>query len=243
MEEDLKKEYLFEGNSTGCLVIHGFTSTPAELRELSENIRNNLGYTVLGVRLKGHGTDVLDMEKCTYMDWINSAVEAYERLKKKCEKIYVIGHSMGGAIALYIAENYEVDKVVALAPALINKSKASNLAFIIYHFLRYTSWPEEKRPEEEAKYLLGYNKVPLKSVAELNKLASAARKNLNKVNKPTLVIYSHGDNSVDERSIDLIKEKAGTRDVKIVYLEKCRHNITIECEKHKVFKEVLNFIE
>lgn len=241
-QENLRKEYYFKGNNIGCLVIHGFTSTPAELRELSENIRDNKGYTVLGVRLKGHGTTVEEMEQCSYMDWINSALEGLEKLKETCDKIYVIGHSMGGVIALYIAENYSVDKVVALSPALINKGKAADFVFIIKHFIKYTSWPPEDRPEEEAKYLLGYDKVPLCSVDQLNKMAKKVRNELKKVNKPILIVYSHKDNAVHEKSIEMIQNNVSTKDVQTVFLNECRHNITIECEKHKVFDVVLKFI-
>ena len=64
---DYKQSYFFSGNETGCLLIHGFTSTPAELRELGE-LLHKVGYTVLGVRLSGHGTTVEDLEKSNYKD-------------------------------------------------------------------------------------------------------------------------------------------------------------------------------
>lgn len=239
---DLRKEYLFKGNNIGCLVIHGFTSTPAELRELSEKIRDEKGYTVLGVRLKGHGTTITEMEQCKYMDWIDSAVEGLEKLKETCDKIYVIGHSMGGVIALYIAENYPVDKVVVLSPALVNKGKATDFAFIIKHFMKYATWPPEERPEEETKYLLGYDRAPIRSVDQLNKMAKKVRKELNRIVKPTLVVYSHKDNTVDEKSIEMIQNNLGTKEIQTVFLNECRHNITIECEKGKVFEAVLKFI-
>ncbi|WDC84711.1 hypothetical protein PL321_03340 [Caloramator sp. mosi_1] len=85
LDVDLRKEYLFEGSDEGCLVIHGFTGTPAELRLLGERLHSK-GYTVYGVRLKGHGTNVEEMEKCTYKDWIDSALEGYNLLRSRCKK-------------------------------------------------------------------------------------------------------------------------------------------------------------
>jgi carboxylesterase len=42
--------FFFPGNDTGCLLIHGFTGAPTEMRPLGEFLAGK-GYTVLGVRL------------------------------------------------------------------------------------------------------------------------------------------------------------------------------------------------
>lgn len=240
-EVDLKKEYFLKGNKGACLLIHGFTSTPGELYELGKKINEN-GYTVLGVRLKGHGTTVEEMNNCTYEDWIESCVEGYKRLKQNYDNISVIGHSMGSLLALNIAENYEIDKVIALSPPIVVKDKRAKFACIVKYFIKYTKWKEKERPEEEKKYLLGYNKVPLKSVHELNKLTSLVRRNLNKVNKPLLIVHSHNDQTVDEKSIEILSSNVSSKVVEKVFLNKSGHNITVECEKEKVFNSVIRFL-
>lgn len=239
---DMKKEFFYKGNSTGCLLIHGFTSTPAELYELGLRLKDE-GYTVLGVRLKGHGTTIQDMEKCKYTDWIESCEEGYKRLQEQCDKINVIGHSMGSLLALHIASEYEVNKVAALSPPIKVRDKRANFAFLFKHIIKYNMWGYEDRPEDEKKYLLGYGGAPVCCVAELVSLAHKVRKELGKINKPLLIIHSHKDMTVDERSVDILKSNVGTKDVKVVYLEKCGHNITIECEKNKVFDEVAKFLK
>jgi len=238
---DLKKEYFFSGSSKGCLLIHGFSSTPAELRELGESLSKE-GYTVLSILLSGHGTLVENMEKSNYGDWIKSAEEGYERLKKTCSKIYVIGHSMGGLLALNLAENYKVDKLVALAPALVSKSKAAKYAGIIKHFVKYTKWPPEQRPEEETKYLLGYAKIPLRSVEQLSKLQKVTIKDLKKIVSPLLIIQSIKDTAVHADGIKLIEKEVSSKEIQKFYLDNCGHNITIECEKGIVVKEVIAFL-
>lgn len=240
---DLRKEYFFEGNDIGCLVIHGFTSTPAELRELGERIHKLLGYTVLGVRLKGHGTTMEDMEQCKYTHWIESAEEGYERLRKCCSKVFVVGHSMGGLLALHVAAHKEVDKVITLAPAIANNDKVSSLVPILKHFIKYTGWGDGYRPEEEMKYLLGYNKFPLSAVHELNKLQKAVRKDLKYVSKPILFIQSKKDQSVHPKGINIIEKNVSTKDITKIYLQNCRHNLTVECEKEKVYEEVIKYIK
>ena len=239
---DMKKEFYYKGNSTGCLLIHGFTSTPAELFELGLRLKDE-GYTVLGVRLKGHGTDIHDMEKCKYTDWIESCEEGYERLKSQCDKINVIGHSMGSLLALHIASEHEVNKVAALSPPIRVKDRRANFAFLIKYFVKYNMWGKGNRPEEEAKYLIGYGGAPLCCVAELVSLTRKVTKELGKITKPLLIVHSHKDMTVDEKSVDILKNNVGTKDVKVVYLEKCGHNITVECEKNIVSDEVANFLK
>lgn len=241
MNSNLKKEFFFQGNEVGCLLIHGFTSTPAELYELGVKI-SRIGYTVLGVRLEGHGTTIEDMERCSYRHWIKSVEDGYRRLKERCAKIYVIGHSMGGLLSLYVGENFEVEKIIALAPAVINKDKRSPFVGILKYFMKYTEWKDVERPEEEKKYLLRYNRFPVASVHELNKLQKVVKRDLNKIKKPLLIIQSPNDTSVHAKGIDILEKAVSSKEVKKILLDKCNHNITVECEKEKVFSEVLNFI-
>ena len=44
--------FYFSGDRTGCLLIHGFTGTPNEMRWLGTQL-STAGHTVLGVRLAG----------------------------------------------------------------------------------------------------------------------------------------------------------------------------------------------
>lgn len=238
---DLREEYFLIGEKEACLLIHGFTSTPAELRELGEKLHEE-GYTVLGIKLAGHGTKIEDMEKSTYKDWMKSVVNGYKKLKENYEKVFVIGHSMGSLLALYLAENYEVDKVVALSPPLVVRNKSAKFAFAAKYFMRYSEWEPKPRPQEELKYLLGYSKVPIRSVHELNKLTKVVKNHLKRISSPLLIIHSHKDQTVDEKSVDLLYGSVKSKLKKTIFLNECGHNITIECEKETVFKEVLNFL-
>ncbi|NTV37277.1 MAG: carboxylesterase, partial [Anaerolineaceae bacterium] len=47
--------FLLPGGKVGCLLIHGFTGTPKEMRWWGEDLAGR-GYTVLAPRLAGHAT-------------------------------------------------------------------------------------------------------------------------------------------------------------------------------------------
>jgi carboxylesterase len=68
--------FFFQGNKIGCLLIHGFTGAPKEMRWLGEYLANQ-GYTVLGVRLAGHATRPEDMRRMNWEDWAVSVEDGY----------------------------------------------------------------------------------------------------------------------------------------------------------------------
>src|ERR671931_1206621 len=103
--------FSFKGDRVGCLLIHGFTGTPNELRWLGEQLAAD-GRTVLGVRLAGHGTCVEEMNTTRWRDWYSSALDGYASLRRECDQIIAIGLSMGGMLALLLAARNPVRGVV-----------------------------------------------------------------------------------------------------------------------------------
>jgi len=160
------KEFYFEGNKVGCLLIHGFTGTPAEMKLLGLYL-NEKGYTVKGVLLRGHGTTVEDMEKTNWKDWMVSAENGLIELKKKCEKVAVIGLSMGGIIALNLASKHSLDYVVSISSPIKITNKQAYWAPVMKFFKRYAIRENKKINPEIEDYALVYDKTPIVSVSHL----------------------------------------------------------------------------
>ena len=77
------------------------------------------GFTVLGVRLAGHGTTAEDMSHMTDEDWMDSVRDGYAVLAGCTESISVVGHSMGGLFALLLAAEEQVSRIVTLAAPIV----------------------------------------------------------------------------------------------------------------------------
>lgn len=75
-----------EGNDDAVLLIHGFTGSPFELKELAHRL-NEGGYTVDVPRLPGHGTVIEDMLETRYQDWLRRVVDTYIDLKSRYRKV------------------------------------------------------------------------------------------------------------------------------------------------------------
>src|SRR5690625_796054 len=100
----------------GCLIIHGYTGGPYEVEPLRAYIQEHTNWKVTVPVLEGHGKE-LDLKEVSYEVWLDGAQEDMDQLKASCDTVYVIGFSMGGMIAAYLAANNDIDKLVLLSTA------------------------------------------------------------------------------------------------------------------------------
>src|SRR2546428_13165417 len=89
--------FYFKGNAVGCLLLHGMTGTPKEVRGIGEQLAA-CGYTALGVRLAGHGTHGSDLHSTCWTDWYTSALHGSWRLRDERSPGFVVGYSPGGVL-------------------------------------------------------------------------------------------------------------------------------------------------
>ena len=88
-----------QGNQTGCLLLHGFTSSPHDMHLLGE-ILHKKGYTVHIPLLPGHGTSEKNLKNIKWYQWFEAAKNELFQLRKTCKKVFVIGFSMGGSLGV-----------------------------------------------------------------------------------------------------------------------------------------------
>ena len=73
------------GGDVGCLLIHGFTGAPSELRGLGEHLQS-AGISALGVRLPGHGTSLRDLVRHGRRSWLACARGGLDELLRHCSR-------------------------------------------------------------------------------------------------------------------------------------------------------------
>jgi carboxylesterase len=113
------------GGPHGALVLHGFTGSPQSMRGVAQALAG-AGFAVELPRLPGHGTSVEDMMTTSWGDWSSAAEAAYEKLAANCDRVVVVGLSMGGTLTAWLATRHrEIAGIVVIngfiepaAPAL-----------------------------------------------------------------------------------------------------------------------------
>ena len=243
---------LLRAGRRGCLLVHGFTGCPWEMRYLGERL-HEADITANVVRLAGHGTSEADMEGVAWEDWYGSALAGLDALEEHTDEIVVVGQSMGALLALKLAaENPErVRGLVLLAPALVTATSWLPLAaplipFVLtafgdrYRFVRKEGGSDIA--DEAARTAIpSYAATPLRSVVQLVRLQAHARRLLPQVRQPTLVIHSSQDHTCPIDNVGILqRELPGP--VRTLVLRDSFHVVSVDKDRDLVAAEVAGFV-
>jgi esterase/lipase len=222
-------------NGFGVLLVHGLLASPAELRAYGEYLVKQ-GYTVLGIRLKGHGTSPYALREQSWEDWYGCVQRGFDILKVHCSRIFVVGFSTGGALLLKLAtEHYpEMIGVIAVSVPL----KFINPAFMLVPLLHGTNtlvgWVSafegikpfiDNEPEHPT---INYRNTPVRALYELRRLITQFDELLPQVSQPTLILYGDEDPIVSSKGAPIIMDKLGSKHKKIQVIKSQRHGILME---------------
>ncbi len=234
--------FLFPGNPTACLLVHGFTATPREMRGLGEYLHAAYGYTVLGVRLAGHATTPEDMAHMRWEDWLASAEDGWHMLRSAGhQRIAVVGLSMGGVVSLLLASYKPVMAVVSMAaPYALEITPRERL----WGLLRpYFPKGEGKVYDPEGfRGRVAYPVNPARSALELVKMLRVLQETLSTVTAPALVLHSRNDRYVQPANAERIYAALGSPRKRLVWVERSSHVVTLDAERERVYREVGAFI-
>jgi len=224
----------------GCLLVHGFTGAPKEMRWMGEYLAEE-GYTVMGIRLTGHATRPEDMIRSRYTDWLASVEDGYYLLRGAAERIFLAGLSMGGSLSLTFAADFPVAGVVAMStpyelPPDPRLRLATPLSLLVPYLAKSKTpgagWFDKAAWESH----VSYPKNPVRSIAELFPLLEKMRAALPRVRVPVLLIHSKDDSYVSPENMPKIYEALGSEDKTMKWVAGGGHVITREPPKEEVFQ-------
>jgi carboxylesterase len=247
------RPHFHRGNEVGCLVVHGFMATPAEVGWLGDALAE-VGYTVYVPRLTGHGFMPEDMVRMRWHDWYAQVLDAYYVLKQQCERIYVIGHSMGGLLGTLLASEHEIDALVVTASPFTVANRVMPFAKWIKFVLPFTQQPtedalqreilkEQRRRGEFESGRVNYSKWASSAVAELNTLVHKGRACLPAIRGHVLLLYAENDNAVRLSDMQLFEDEAPQATIERYTLKEGGHIIYQDVARDEAFSVVLDYVE
>lgn len=237
------KPFFHKGDDVGCLVLHGFLGTPANMRVIADALAQ-CGWTVYSPLLSGHGTTLADMDRQSDKIWVNDAFAAYERLRQEgCKRVIFIGLSMGGLLASVLAQQIECVGLVLLnTPFRMQRYlyRAMKLASFA-PFLEVRSDPG--RAASEFPYNQVYGGLPVRKLRDLERLTIRARGGLYRIRCPLLVMQSRQDNKVDLSSVTIIHNGVKSEEVHFEWLENSPHGCSYGPEREQIARRCVAFAE
>jgi carboxylesterase len=238
--------FFFPGNEIGCLLVHGFTGAPAEMRPLGEYLAEK-GLTVLGIRLFGHATSIDDMTRSRWQDWAANLEDGWHLISGAAERIYLIGLSMGGVLSLYTAPQFPFRGLVCLStPLQISLgTRLENVDKLMEEmpFAEKSSsdWHDPRAGLDH----LSYERYPLRGVIELLQLLNETSRVIPEIELPTLLVQSRNDGLVPPENMPAIHTLLGTPEdqKEMFWIEDSGHVVTRDTAKEQVFQAVFDFIQ
>lgn len=229
-----------EGGSVGVLFCHGFTGSPAAAR-LGGRRRCGRAHG-RPPRLPGHGTRWQELAVTRWQDWYACVDAEYARLAERCEQVFVAGLSMGGSLALRLAEQHsDVAGLILVNPALGSTNPMARLAPALKLLVPTT-------PAIANDTVLpgvdegAYPETPVAAVGELWKLWADVKATLDLVTCPLLVYRSRIDHVVPASSVDTIRRLVSSTDYSEVTLLDSYHVATLDSDAHKIVAGTLEFL-
>ncbi len=229
--------FFHQGNSTGFLLIHGFTASTAEVRPLANRL-SELGYTVSAPLLPGHNTHPDDLNKTKWQDWYAAVRQTYLELRNGCDQVWLGGESMGGLLSLMLAAEFpEAAGLLLFAPAL----SVQNLkgAYFLQFFEKYLP----KRGNDKELDWRGYNVYPLKGAVQLRTLQRKTYKKLSQVTQPALIFLSEADETVQIKTGKVLMDGISSEHKELITLKNSPHVMLLGQDQDFIINKAIEFVE
>ncbi|MCX7679025.1 MAG: alpha/beta hydrolase [Spirochaetes bacterium] len=247
------------------LYIHGYGASRAEGEYILDKIASQLKANTYYLRLPGHGTNKEDHKRATAKDHLDTATAALLMMEKLGEKIFVVGTSMGGLIATYLAAHYpdRITGTVLVSPFYDFATAATRLAncypifrtFVFINPIRVSS--REVPPDEDNWTKYWYREqyfISLQQLIDLKRII-ARREVYEKITIPVLLLYYYKDENNQDKTASVAhmkeafalfgKSKQPNPLNRAVAIEEGSHVLMSKYSKtdeHKVITTTLDFI-
>ena len=214
----------------GVLLLHGFTGSPYSMRGWGERLAAE-GCTVVVPRLPGHGTSWQELALTRWEDWYACAEREFLRLRRRCDQVFVGGLSMGGSLALLLAERHgaAVAGLVLVNPVVTSTDRRLSVLPVLHRFVASLGGiaNDIAKPGVDE---CGYRRTPLSAMHSMTGLWREVRAGLDRVDQPLLLFRSVEDHVVDPTSAAAILAGTSCSDVVEHLLVRSYHVATLDHE-------------
>ncbi len=231
-----------DGGPVGVVLCHGFTGNPQSLRPWAEALME-AGHTVRLPRQPGHGTTWQELNRTTWRDWYATVDAAFAEVAERCRHVFVAGLSMGGALALRLAEQHgeAVRGIVVVNPAVRLDDPRLRALPVLRRVVPCLPGIGSDIKRDGVREL-AYDRLPLNALYSSLQLYSTVVAELPRVGQPLLLLRSRNDHVVPSSSSALVLDRVSSGDVTEVVCENSYHVATLDNDAPMIFEQSLKFI-
>ena len=241
------KNYEFNTESKdGVYIIHGFTNTTYETRDLAKYLGGQ-GFYTKAINLPGHGTTPEDCNRTKFTDWIEFTEQGVAEMSSRCDNVFVIGISMGSDLALHLSSVFPLNAAVFASTVLEFKDFIGPRVLTpIFHRIvpfrdKRKSYPKAVRNNYD---YLGYQVWPISAVNEMRKLTNLVKKELPAVKCPALIAHSERDILSLQSNIALVYDNISSEYKEKLIVKNATHNMFVtNPDQDLIFKKIAFFFK
>lgn len=228
---------------TGVLFLHGFSGGPYEVQPFADYIKERTNWVQCIPTFSGHGeAEDLAMKGYKAEHWMMEAEIAYRKLAKQVDEVIVVGFSMGGVIAMYLAIRYKVKKLVLLSAAAKYVSPTQLVQDI--RLMAHDAMNKKLQENELfARYKFKFKNVPLSATIEFMKVVQKTEPYIRKIQCPTFVVQGLLDGIVPSVTGQFLLDEIQSKHKKLYVSGHGKHHICYSDDCEQWFDEVYSFLK
>ncbi len=234
--------FLNGGDEIGAVLVHGYLTAPDEMRPLGRYLARQ-GVTVSAIRLTGHGTRPEALQGVHWQQWVADVRAGVEGLRRRCERVALVGLSLGGMLALLVAADMpHLYRVVACSTPDVATLRPLRLAASLAPLVRtIPKVGSDVRDPEMRRRHYTYTRFPLSSAAQLYHLARAMEAALPHLHVPTLLIHARHDRVVPPRTAYRLAARIGGL-AHILWIARGGHTVVMDYDRARVFEATARWL-
>jgi carboxylesterase len=233
-----------ETPTIGALLVHGLNGSRRDMEELERALQHR-GIVTNNILLPGHGVHVREMLLLGWRHWADAVRDELNVLKQRCDVVFIVGHSLGGALALHTAAQEEVAGVVAMC-APIHMHPLTHYAVRMGKYITPlvpTLREDVHDPEARRRYKREvYRWTPMRPVESMLQFLPTLRAELPRITTPALIMASIHDHVVPARDGREIYRRIGSKEKHLVTFHRSYHVIMKDYDREEVFAKTIAFI-
>ncbi len=252
------------GSRIGCLMLHGFMGSPGSSRPMAQHLASQ-GVTVHCPLLPGHGHFPDKMHRVSSRAWLAEVEEALDTIRRLCDDIFLIGHSMGAVLSAHIAlKNQDLRGLIMLAPIY----EVPDWRLSVMPFLRYVLpwlYPHKMKSMRDLvrqrvhdfdptvdiddpanlKWLVEATRMPTSALAEMVRTVRSGRKLWPRLNAPVLIFQGGKDPAVSLNAARKVFHAISSERKQFVMFPEAGHELMrpFEPVHTEVWRGIVHFVQ
>jgi carboxylesterase len=235
------------------LFIHGYSDSPAMFRKLAPRLAE-LGFTSRAMLRPGCARPMELYAEATKEQWSEALGQEIAALGETHEEVYIVGHSLGGAIAIdYLLDNPDAaDGLILLAPLIaVATDRSPMLPARSWHklgkkLLLFTDLVEnlpsvEAHSAEARAYDMYSRFYPSRLYDDLFEITDNIEGRAGELTLPMLMVLSRNDDIIDSEAARVYYEESSSRQKELLWMEDAGHMIPIDTGWEELAEEIARF--